>query len=340
MKCKHKKKHTTRKLSYNKANAHLLAHLQFTQANTQSKNCKRANKFSTKKRKNADQHCDCYILRNIFYDNFVLRPLGTSTIVHYDCVLRNIYIDCWVGKKTNIMENKHKALLNKWYEERPEYDTKGEFCWDGPSNWGKWTKQVPKILFLVKEPHSGYHPSTPSMENPKISGKFCLNIARWKFAIRKLYENSNEIPAFPNVEDLRSWSENKIDDIAIVEVKKMNEEKKSSSNQEIIEYAKKDKEFLKEQIDLINPNIILCGNTFESYKTIYDNDAKMAEQLNYLWLDNAEIDAYVCSHRKRMIISFYHPSYRKSTEDLFELLCRVIKEGNVFDKFDWSKKSF
>ncbi len=234
------------------------------------------------------------------------------------------------------MENKHIELLERWYKERPEYDTENanaEFCWDGPSNWNKWLKQKPKILFLAKEPHSGYQ---PCIDNKEISGVFNLNIARWKFAIKKICENSNETLSMPTDEGLRSWTENKNDDISIVEVKKKNADLKRSSNTDIMEYAKKDKDFLKEQIDLINPDIVLCCYTVESYDIIYGNEYTD---------DNIEklvsIEKVACwKHNNRLVIDFYHPSYwqyPQGVEGLFNLLCELLKNDLVLKRFDWNK---
>ena len=48
---------------------------------------------------------------------------------------------------------------------------------------------------------------------------------------------------------------------------------------------------------------------YRLYKIIYDFNAEITAQLNYLWLDDAEIEASIWTHKNRMILYFYHPSY-------------------------------
>ena len=66
-----------------------------------------------------------------------------------------------------------------------------------------------------------------------------------------------------------------------------------------MEFAKKDKEFLVQQIDMINPDIIVCGGTFWPYFEIYNGNTSMEEKSKFLW-----------NHGKRIVIQFKHPGYK------------------------------
>ena len=216
-------------------------------------------------------------------------------------------------------------------EQRPEYDVKGEFCWDGPSDWKRWCNQLPRILFLVKEPHGGYHPCEPIKS---ISGPFQLNIARWKYIIRDLYEHPDQCPKELDESDIKDKSQNNNDDIAIVEVKKKNEEWKRSDMKDILGYANRDQDLLREQIDLIDPHIVLCAFTIDAYGDyIYGND-----DWQLLHSITEPKKARCFKHMNRLVIDYYHVSNPSGVKLLFDALCKLIMEGKVFSNFHWMKK--
>lgn len=152
-------------------------------------------------------------------------------------------------------QDRHQKILEMLYEKYKDSENDiMEFTWDGPSDWKKWEEQKPKILFLLKEAHSGFQPCIP---NQKIENKTGRNISRWKNAIKLLFENSKDSPTFHANNILNETNDN----IAIVEVKKLNEERPNSSYKVILDYAKNDKDLLKGQIDILDPQIIVCCNT-------------------------------------------------------------------------------
>lgn len=227
--------------------------------------------------------------------------------------------------------------MQRWYDEvyeEKEENGKRKFTWDGPSDFEQWENANPKILFLLKEALGDFEPASPQRKKDIGNKPFLLNIARWKFAIKHMFEELNQIPFFDSFEKPHNLGE-LMDDIAVVEVKKVDEGKGASDLVEINKYAENDKEFLKEQIDIINPQIILCGYTVDNYYTIFGgyNPTTMKVII--------EDSRCAClSHYNRLIINFYHPSTRSRAraKELFEILCRMIKDGNVFEKFDWYRK--
>jgi len=144
----------------------------------------------------------------------------------------------------------------------------------------------------------------------------------------ELYKNPAKELSFSTIELPKT-----IDDVAIIEVKKLNERKGTSNYYKIKNYAIRDKDFLKEEFELINPDIVVCGNTGDYYgDIIYGEDSSEA-------LIN-DSKCYCYKHGNRLVIEFYHPSTRSEEreEDLFDILCRMIKNGNVFEKFNWGEK--
>jgi hypothetical protein len=223
-------------------------------------------------------------------------------------------------------EKSRDDLFDRWLKARPEYEEDNkEFTRDGISNFERWEKQEPKILFLLKEAWGGFIPLHPEQ---KIKGMFGINIARWKLVIKELYNNRDAEPVF-----MEAWQRPEYnDDIAIVEVKKVDEEKTSSNINIINEFAVRDSAFLKEQIDLINPDIVFCCGTTDAYGNhIFGDDTW--EQISSIFEPRP---CHCYKHKNRLIIDFYHPTLIGTDPKMMvNLLGRLIKEGNVFDKFDW-----
>ena len=196
-----------------------------------------------------------------------------------------------------------------------------EFVWDGPSNWELYENSFPKILFLVKEARNGYHPSTPLQ---KANTKFMRNIARWSLIIDKAFEQV-ELPTMPPNNGLREFN----DSIAIMEVKKINQENISSSSKDLNEFAFEDREFLKRQIKIIDPQVILCAGTLDCFDIIHDHEYEFHQKLFSIGNTN------VWMVDKRLVIGFKHPSIfgwadpNKKDNEAFENLKNLLSNDLV-----------
>jgi len=144
------------------------------------------------------------------------------------------------------------------------------------------------------------------------------------------------VPSFTDIDSILPQNTN---DIALVEVKKVNEGQRSSALKKIIEYALRDRGFLTEQIDLIQPEVILCCYTIDAYDGIYPEDAdEPCQQLSCVPVKWNTKHVYCYKHHGRLIIDFYHPSIRGGhDEQLFEMLSELLQNGHVFDHFGWGR---
>lgn len=209
---------------------------------------------------------------------------------------------------------KNSDLIAKWKKERPEYD---HFAVDGILNYSTFEKQIPKIMFLLKEPNDNFVKIAPIEENSKGYGPKGNSNLFWRFM--RGYEHVITI-AWNNHKysenEIRSKSQTPNINTAYVNVKKQCDNNRSSKNKEIESFAEKDKELLIEQIELINPNIIYCAGTFSSYK-ILDREVKI-------------IAPRVYESEKRIVIDFYHLAHRKGYKTFKEL-------HNLVSKVDYEK---
>jgi hypothetical protein len=195
------------------------------------------------------------------------------------------------------MKQQLDNLLDKWKLERPNHTC---FVHDGIFDYEKWGSQK-KILFLMKEPHSmeaNDDLAKHIIERAKSEinlWSIWKNLALWTYCINQTDKTKIALyKKLTNSEQLDLLSS-----IAFVNVKKQNGE--SLSNNDIIaQYAIKDGIFLKKQIEIINPEIIICCYTMSSYEKIYS-----VEKSNF-----HQYTEGIYFHENRVIIDFYHPANR------------------------------
>lgn len=203
--------------------------------------------------------------------------------------------------------NDHNQLLQEWKKQRPHYSL---FINDGILSMKDFEIQNPKILFLLKESNADFINISPINENSKgygpqgNSNTFWRYMRGYEYVLQCFWRNINfnweeaiRVKELPNI------------NTAYVNIKKQCENKSKSNNNEIIKYAKEDKDFLVKQINIIDPDIIYCAGTFNSYR--------------YLTSDIIEIKKGVYKTGNRIIVDFYHLAHRKgysTFSELFELL--------------------
>jgi hypothetical protein len=225
----------------------------------------------------------------------------------------------------NIAKEEQHTLYKEWQSKR-KYEN---FVYDGIINYEKWENAKPKILFLLKETTNDFKKiSEQSIDIRKGSGNhFWWNICYWKYLITQLYYDRPT--DFIEQHQLPEVKENNyiLDSIAYVNVKKNCDNNNQSDDAEIFSYAKSDKDLLIRQLDLINPNIIICSNiTFEAYKHLYNDNL-------------TSINDFCFKHNSKLIIKFRHPGYfqiKGGKETLYShLKNHLTVPDNILKKFNW-----
>jgi hypothetical protein len=222
------------------------------------------------------------------------------------------------------LKAKQEELYIKWQGNR----NYSNFVKDGILNYERWNSLSPKILFLLKE--SADHFTNIAGEKINITKgngtHFWWNICYWKYIINCLYNNIE--PLFISTIDLPEvkLNNNILDSIAYVNIKKQCDNLTKSKDNDILNFAQKDKELLLEQIDLINPDVIFCSKvTFKAYKHIYEGNIE-------------EINRICFKHNGRLVINFFHPSFFQISggrETIFNSLKEALEKDNVLNSFNW-----
>ncbi|UAM99097.1 hypothetical protein K8354_04535 [Polaribacter litorisediminis] len=205
------------------------------------------------------------------------------------------------------ISNKLQDLNSKWRASRPSYKN---FANDGILNYSEYKKQNPKILYLLKESHSGFVNIAPHPEGYGPIGDsnvFWRYMRGYEYIITKVLNNQEY-----DEKKLMILKENKNVNTAYVNIKKQCDYNKTSNPKEIEIYTNNDKEFLIEQIELINPDVIYCAGTFSFYQILYNDVNKLSNK--------------VYKSNNRIIIDYYHLSHRsgyKTFKELYDLISEI-----------------
>ena len=124
---------------------------------------------------------------------------------------------------------------------------------------------------------------------------------------------------FDTVEDLDKYDRKKyLAPISVINLKKT-PEKTTSNDSEIDKFAKDDREFIKNQVEIYRPDFIICGGT---------GDIFIKNNLNLdisSWTYVSDYLSYLI-YNDTIIVKTYHPAYRKSKKDLFENIVSPIRD--------------
>ena len=132
---------------------------------------------------------------------------------------------------------------------------------------------------------------------------FWRRIVEWTYCINET--DTTKITPFPS--DLFEKTNKKVaadfaNSIAIMNLKK-SDGKTVSNKKDIRQYVKNDSEFIKRQIELISPDIIVCGHILDILdKNVYNSEIKSRKCDD--WFYNTK----KMTGRNTIVIDYYHPS--------------------------------
>lgn len=228
------------------------------------------------------------------------------------------------------MENYNEKLNNlfeKWKAKSIENGEEKAFCEDGLMyKYGQdknyvdelWDKSKKRILFLLKDPKEDSGDSRlwlNDQKNQQLGRKILKKLAYilyglstvkdgktvdfWDITHEQLVEFFNEIP-FAYVESKKQ------EGITVI------------NDKELVKYINRYKEYLAEEINILNPDIIICFGQPQYHFAVND-----------LFKDVEKIDnnIHIDKHTNTLIIYSYHPSYfRISPENFYnDIMCQYGK---------------
>jgi hypothetical protein len=113
-----------------------------------------------------------------------------------------------------------------------------------------------------------------------------------------------------------------LNDISVINIKKI-PGKSSANENELKAYFDKYKDILEEQINLINPQVIICGMTFRYISELIEGfDENLVQQLDCT-------NFYIDTKNNRIYIDAYHPNFRvagKTIKQYCEEITKIVKD--------------
>ena len=196
-------------------------------------------------------------------------------------------------------------LFTKWLAARPEY--KG-FKKDGIINEAYFKE--PRILFICKEPND---PSLSEGDyrvwwNDQMTYAFSRRLGEWAYGIM------NDFPLWNSYTD--DDSHQALKSIAFMNVKKTGGAR-TTNHAEIGEYIQRDFDFIQEEINIINPSIIICSLGLSEITRMV-----LPEITDWV---NTGYEILYAKSESRIVIDFYHPSILAPGVMSYVLLEKVFR---------------
>lgn len=196
---------------------------------------------------------------------------------------------------------------------------------DGVLDEVRYSNSDIKIMVLLKEPYGKIHENSIiqkfNQDNALIWDATYKTVAKWLYGVRG-YIRTGEMPKYPYKGakiDMYSESDgdifNSFMSCALVNVKKTNEGNSTTKHSDVVKYVNENRALLMEQIESINPEIVLCGNTFGYYKQMF---GKLQQ------IEKVENTTYLYRDRTRYLIDYWHPARRVSDESMYDALEEVL----------------
>lgn len=181
----------------------------------------------------------------------------------------------------------------------------------------EWKKQDKKILFILKE---AYHRDIKIVSDYDLAGDLretgpwstmWYRIAEWAYGM--INTTSEHIKPYKKL--TRFERKSYVSKVAVMNIKK-SDGKSKSNNEDIIQYAEYDAEEILREIEIINPDIIVCGYTIgplnsalkkmdPTFIPFKSNKETTSENYHYVWKNRIVIDYYHPANRYPALMSYY-----------------------------------
>jgi hypothetical protein len=207
-------------------------------------------------------------------------------------------------------------LFQTWEKSIVEYG--GCFVKDGIINEEVWDKVNPKIMFMTKEPNQyGIQCAGDFRDDWKnhISDyPFAYRIAEWTFGIL------NGFPSFDQIFTSYKSYNSLLQKISFINLKKSGGVGKSQGS-EIGKHFIQNQSYLMQQIEIIDPDIIILCLSFDVFIRTKLFDSAIWTSSGY--------DINIAKWKDIKLIDFYHPSSRNGPAASYSLLQNVV-QSNAF----------
>lgn len=190
-----------------------------------------------------------------------------------------------------------------------DHQTKG-FISDGVVCPETWISEKRKILFVLKEAYcdktNGFD-LVAELNKCGPWGGVWNRCVEWAYGIMAV---SKDRPMTPYRSVDKEEANSYLKRVAVLNLKK-SDGNSSSNMSEVEQYAGFDAKEIKEEIKIIDPDIVICGSVFYLLRTKVFDESLMGEgAFAGQWNDNWYYWTKSLTGRPTLIIDFYHPANR------------------------------
>lgn len=228
-------------------------------------------------------------------------------------------------------QTKNSELFTRWKAKHLQKYGQISFVSDGivnPEKWFSLNNSEERIMFLLKEAYDKSETPLDWDEAKWLNQEKCMENCSYESDCRKCDITGTTFNFIASVvhgitesltESYDSWlgiethnnsvykvkRRELLRKIAVVNIKK-SDGKSSSRDDDIYYYAADDKEFLIEQIKLINPTMIVCGGTYNYLRCIFTDLPRLEDSSNGS-----------CAYKSIKIVAAQHPNSHSSGEEKY-----------------------
>ncbi len=202
--------------------------------------------------------------------------------------------------------DKENELFKRWQKERPQ---RKPFVKDGVVNGGEYEKSKVKTVFVVREyAHAKEGYDLREEELTRYEHKIWQRVADTLYRIHQMsgYEQKasaeERMPPGICAFNLGKAGGNRTTDMTQLEIVAMD-----------------DREFILQQVEIYNPNLIICGGTFDIFHRVdgRKNEESKRTSKKFQWYKR---------NNKQYVIGAYHPSSFGKVQWDTEQLLEAIRE--------------
>jgi len=214
----------------------------------------------------------------------------------------------------NIIEEQEEALLTQWKGQ------KSNWVKDGAVDPEIFAASSPKVLYILKEANGGKEKKWKGGDlrvflNHADRWQTWNTVARWQYAIANLKEEID----WQKVDYIsKAFRKKMLKSAAVINLKK-EPGNRQSNMEEIKASAQKDLDFIKSQISIYKPDIVICGGTGDIVKEL-----KLLGSFSK-W-EKSKRDVEYWNINDTTILNYRHPGVRTSKQKLFWDVVHTLRE--------------
>lgn len=193
------------------------------------------------------------------------------------------------------------------------------FIADGAVDEAAYLRAAPRVCFFLKEAYSKDSTEDWSLTQWLAGGaltRMWSNAAEWAYGI--LHTSPSDIPPRPQLSSAKKTA--LLRQTAVVNVKKSNGTS-ASCYDELLAYAAADRDFLRRELELLAPTVIVCGNNSGLLRSLYDDEDVGCFSEEFL-----RGHGYALAGG-RIVLDFYHPANRYPARMNYYTLCCLYQQA-------------